>query len=177
MATAILINSPTDFGKTIGTNETRQIILADIPSETESPFRQAMREIFDDLQYIDETERGLVSTYLNQIAAPLKKIHSLGFTIFAITTTGTMLLEQNNPISNWNTVHYLIVPLNGFFRIGDELSTIIHRFDANCEAVVSGLAKAVEKGGQICVWSDKKTISQQLEGNVPWCINCCLELL
>ena len=79
MATAILINSPTDFGKTIGTIETRQIILADIPSETESPFRQAMREIFDDLQYIDETERGLVSTYLNQIVTPLKKNTLAGF--------------------------------------------------------------------------------------------------
>lgn len=176
MASAILIKSPTDFAKTIGAQQTSQIILVSPPSAIEPHFRQLIGEIFDDLQYIDQTERGLVSTYLNGIEAPLKKIHSMGFAIFAITTTGTMFLEQNKPISNWNTVYYLIVPLNGFFRIGEELSTIIHRFDANCEAVVSGLARAVEHGSNICVWGDKKTISQQLEGNVPWCINCCLEL-
>lgn len=174
MANAVLIQSPTDFERTLGHLDFITTSLCSPLPEIEPLFRQSLSLIFDDLQYIDTSERGLVTTYLSDIEKPLIFLRSIGFEILAITTTGTMKFANQPEIANYTRTYYLTIPVNGFFRIGNELSGVIHRFNPNCKSAISELTRSIKDSTPVSIWANKDLLKQQLEGNVPWCVECCL---
>ena len=140
----------------------------------EPVYRQALNTIFDDLECIASDERDLVSAFLNSIEQPLRDLRMLGFAILGIRTTGKMVLQNGGEMDDWNRVYYLIVPREGFFRVGKDLSATVHRFDPKCEHAIAELVQAAKEKTPISVWRPKELLMQQLEGNVPWCFVCCL---
>jgi hypothetical protein len=174
MTRAVVVQTPTDFERTLGGNDFLRRSLGSPLPEIEPLYRRAVSQIFDDLEDIDSSDHKAISTYLSGIEEPLNDLRSLGFVIFAVEATGKMSTAKGMSVSNWIRTYYFIVPASGFFRIGKELSGIVHCFNPNCDAAVVELAKAARDGAPIVVWTDKTVIAQQLEGNVPWCVECCL---
>ncbi len=148
--------------------------LAQLDPDLEPLVRKSLDLIFSDLQYISPGEPEPVSSYLDSIQEPLSDLWELGFLIFAIVSSGIFKTPQGT-IPTWSRAYYLIVPQGGYFRIGREPSETVHRFDANCQDGVNALVKAVKEQTLITVWPTTEPIKKALEGNVPWCENCCLE--
>jgi hypothetical protein len=175
MAFAVSVRTPSDFEKTIGAEEYLPCTLAKPNPLVEPLLRKSLDEIFSDLQYISTDERDVVASYLNSIEEPLDNLWAMGFMIFAIVTSGTLKTPEGSSISNWRRTYYLVVPKEGFFRVGRELSATVHRFDANCDDGVTALSKAAKEKTPVATWSSPEPIKESLEGNVPWCICCCLD--
>lgn len=183
MAEGFLIRTPTDFEQTIGgMHSYSKVPLVSPPPEIEPQFRRALDDIFEDLPYIDSSEPGLVSSYLNSIEDPLRTLHELGFSLFALVTRSTLTLPDSplgspsqRQIPNWRQINYLVVPLNGFFRLGMDTQETVHTFSPQCQLAVATLAKATQKQMPVIVWGSATIVRAELEGKVPWCQECCLE--
>jgi len=180
MPHAYLIRTPTDFRQTVGGSDYIQCPLLNPPSAIEPDFRRALDAIFTDLQYVGG-DPDLLAPYLEAITEPLEQLWALGFAIFAVVTKGTLTLPDfENPsarkeIKEWQRVYYLIVPHDGFFRVGEDLSTTVHKFDPTCQAAVKALASACGTEERVAVWGGAEGVKAGYEGNVPWCSACCLE--
>ena len=78
-------------------------------------------------------------------------------------------------ISEWSRTYYLVVPANGFFRIGEDVDGTVDRFSPDCSKVVTALAEAAEKKTPIAIWWSAERVRVALERDVPWCQQCCLD--
>lgn len=182
MAEGFLIRTPTDFEQALGgAGDYMKAPLVSPPPETEPDFRRALDGIFQDLEYIDSRDPDLLASYLEGIKAPLDDLHELGFTLFALVTRGTYTLPDSPlgppvQIPNWRRTYYLVVPLNGFFRVeGDDTKATVHKFSPRCRAAVAALAKAARNQTPIAVWVSADAVRMTLERSVPWCQDCCLD--
>ena len=171
MARAILVETPSDFERSMDFHDFVLSPLITPNPQVEPAFRDTLNSIFDDLPYIS-SERDMVAAYLRSIEEPLKELHSLGCVIFAISTKGKMK-GNDSETRDWKRVYYLVVPTRSFFRIGKELSNTVHCFNPNCEDGVTELVKAAIAEMSVAIWPDKSMIVRELEGNVPWCVECC----
>lgn len=183
MAQGFTIRTPTDFEATIGAAGSYvKAPLVSPAADVEPAFRSALNGIFEDLQYVDPGDAEGVASFLDGIEAPLNDLHDLGFTLFAIGTRGTLTLPDGalGPPSQrripWTRTYYLVVPVGGFFRIGEDAGETVHRFKPDCEAVVESLARAAQDKSSIAVWYSAEDVRQSLERRVPWCQRCCLDL-
>src|SRR5262245_19549770 len=128
MAEGILIRTPTDFGRCLGSlGDYIKKPLVSPPPEIEAAFRRALDEIFQDLQYIDSGDHDVLASYLEGIKSPLDDLYALGFSLFALVTRGTLTLPDTalgpptqREIPNWSRTYYLVVPTNGLFRVGED---------------------------------------------------------
>jgi hypothetical protein len=181
-----LIRTPTDFERALGTDvgDYVKAPLISPPPEIEPDFRRALDGIFNDLQYIERGDHALLASYLEGIKAPLDDLHQLGFALFAVVTRGTLTLRDHptlgppaqRMIPNWSRTYYLVVPADGFFRVGEDTKGAVHRFSPRCEPAVTVLAKAARDQTPIAVWFSAEVVRASLERSVPWCENCCLDL-
>jgi hypothetical protein len=186
MAEGFLIRTPTDFERALGSDVGDYVVapLVSPPHEIEPDFRRALDGIFDDLQYIERGDHALLASYLEGIKAPLDDLHQLGFTLFAVVTRGTLTLPDHptlgppvqRKIPNWSRTYYLVVPVDGLFRVGEDTKGAVHRFSPRCESAVASLAKAARDHAAIAVWFSAEAVRAFLERSVPWCQSCCWDL-
>jgi hypothetical protein len=186
MVEGFLIRTPTDFERAFGSDVGDYVVapLVSPSPDTEPDFRRALDGIFNDLQYIEHGDHALLATYLERIQNPLDDLHRLGFTIFAVVTRGTLTLPDSptlgepvqRTIPNWSRTYYFIVPVDGLFRVGEDTKGIVHRFSPRCAAAVAALAKAAKERRPVAVWFSAEVVRVLLEGSVPWCRACCLDL-
>jgi hypothetical protein len=185
MAEAFLIRTPTDFERAMA-SDAGDYVKAPLVTprpELEEDLRHALDGIFNDLQYVDRGDGELFASYLDGIKGPLDDLHRLGLTLFALVTHGSLTLgdhftlgaPKQRTIPNWSRTYYLVVPENGFFRIGEDVDGTVHRFSPNCTTAIAALADASEKQTGITVWFKADRVRVSLEGDVPWCQQCCLD--
>jgi hypothetical protein len=185
MAEAYLIRTPSDFERAMGsdTGDFVKVPLISPAPEVEEDFRHALDGIFTDLQYVDRGDIELFASYLDGIKGPLDDLHRLGLALFALVTHGKLTLPDHptlgapaqRTIPNWSRTYYLVVPQNGFFRIGEDVDGTVHRFSSDCATAVTALAKAAEQQTRITVWFSAERVRVSLERDVPWCQRCCLD--
>jgi hypothetical protein len=183
MAEGFLIRTPTDFERTVGgVGDYMKVPLVTPPPEIEPEFRRTLDGIFQDLECIDPRDPSLLASYLEGIKAPLDDLHELGFTLFALVTRGTLTLPDGpfgppaqREIPNWLRTYYLVIPMNGFFRLREDAKETGHRFSAECRPAVVALAKAARNHTPVSVWSASDAVRVSLERCVPWCQECCLD--
>jgi hypothetical protein len=186
MAEGFLIRTPSDFERALGSDvgDYVKAPLISPPPEIEPDFRRALDGIFNDLQHIDSGDHALLASYLEGIKTPLDDLHQLGFTLFALVTRGTLTLPDSpilgppaqRKIPNWSRTYYLVVPVNGFFRVGEDTQGTVHRFSPLCEPAVAALAKGAQEHTPIAAWFSAEVVRVSLERSVPWCQRCCLDL-
>jgi hypothetical protein len=115
----------------------------------------------------------MIRAYLSSIEVPLRELSALGFAIIALMTKGRIKRPDGVKASEHRRRYYLIVPVNSYFRIGVALSGTIRRFHPDCIDAVNSLVRASAEELAIGVWNDRHQLERELEGNVPWCPNCC----
>ena len=182
MAQGFLIRTPTDFERTIGgVGDFIKALLVTPAPEIEPAFRRALDGIFEDLDCIDSSDHGLLASYLEGIKNPLDDLHDLGFMLFAIVIQvrkkipGKPLGPTDEREILWKRAYYLVIPLDGFFRVGEDTKGNVHRFSPDCDTAVAGLARAAQDQTRITLWFSANGVRQLLEHNVPWCQGCCLD--
>lgn len=171
MARAILIQTPTDFGRSMDFTDCVISPLVTPRADKEKVFRETLDEVFGELAYIS-SDPEMVASYLRSIEEPLATLRSFGLALYAICSKGSMSGEGRST-KEWKRTYYLVVPANGFFRVGKELGNTVHRFDPNCESAAGELLQAANKETPVAIWPEKSLIDRELEGNVPWCVECC----
>src|SRR5262245_32439537 len=95
------------------------------PAPSDEPvFRRALDAILSDLQHVESNDLGRTAAYLEGIAEPLDDLRQLGLALFAVVTRGTLTLAQGafgqteqNTIPNWHRTYYLVIPVEGLFRV------------------------------------------------------------
>jgi hypothetical protein len=176
MASAVLIETPTDFRETLGGHTHEIHTLVRPTGDAEPVFRAAFDAIFGDLVYISIHEPEIVGAYLNGIEQPLRDLGGLGCALFAIVTRGTMTFADKK-IPNWLNTHYFVIFKGSYFAVGDDLRHPVHRFDPSCEAAVHDLAHVCSERGEVRPFRDKQRVLESYEDNVPWCSECCIDEL
>lgn len=168
-----LITTPTEMRSFIGSHDASVSYLVTFTPESEPIIRHAGDAIFDDLQYIDAGDSGLVSSYLDSIAEPLDTLRTHGVAILAISIKGKMKLHNDSIIDNWERTYFFIVSILGYFRVKDNAKNV-HCFSPSCDKAMRDLLDAAEHNKKIAVWLQAKLIRDTFENDVPWCADCCL---
>jgi hypothetical protein len=154
--------------------------MVELKPDFEPIVRRAVDQIFHgDLQYIGSNEPELASLFLDSIEDPLRSLHEMGLTIFAVEITGPSRVASalgEASIPHWTTVHYLVVPQESYFRCGDSRSQLsVHRFVTTCERAIADLAEALTQEKPIAVWVGIEAVTRECRGNLRWCRECCLD--
>ena len=174
MASAHIIETPSDFRDTLGGMSYQYDLPLKPPASIEPDIRHAIDAIFSDLQYISKDEPELVRCYLDGIEEPLQSLSSFGLMLFALVSSGTCHLGDGKQIPNWTSIHYFIVPSQAYFALGRDLSQTVHRFDPTCDSAISALVSVSQKSAPFTVYGSKEPVRTAHEGAVPWCVSCCL---
>lgn len=172
---ATLIRTATDFRTVITFHDYAIWNLTHFPPQDEPRVREHLDEIFADLQYLEQGDAEQMSVFLEGIAGPLGRLWELGCGIMGLVTRGTMRLNGGTEINDWVRTHYFVIPIDGCFRIGDELTTTVHQFNPNCEEAIRVLHEAVTEGHPVASWPDRRAVTVDYEGRVPWCAQCLVE--
>lgn len=168
-----LITTPTEMGNFIDTHDACVSHLVPTIPEFEPTIRHLVDEIFNDQQYISSDDRGEVSSYLDSIAEPLASLSSYNIAILAITTTGTIKLNNGHDIPNWKRTYFYAIPIQGYFHVQEEGQTI-HHFSPTCDDAMAKLLDASLRDKQIQVYPSDQIIRDKLKGSVAWCAKCCV---
>jgi hypothetical protein len=174
---AVLVRSPMDFERTLPAHEYGRSVVVQLTDEGEEFCRRTLDEIFVDLQYIESGDSALLKAYLDGIADPLQQLRNGGLLILALGQTVKRSIPNLAEPIPWRRVSYLVVPSEGYFRRGTETSGVVHRFTDQCEAAIADVAASLDGSVGLSVWPSNDMVTAQLEGNVPWCQQCCLREL
>lgn len=167
---AHLVRTPTDFRRAMADTYTVTLFTPGDPHPALEPFvRHAMDAIFDDLQDIDQHDRGMVSAYLDGIQAPLAELDAMGLAVFALLSPARL--------DGMEVTHgrYLVIPRDGRFQAGEGTAGPVHRFDPRCEAAVADLARGLIGKAGVMLCANKAGAEMAYERRVPWCLDCCLD--
>jgi hypothetical protein len=174
MVHAVLVQTPTDFARTIEADDFVHSVLGNPEVEIEPDLRGALAEVFRDLPCIDGGDPDLLHSYLSGIEEPLRILSDLGFALFAINMQGARQFAEGKTVPNWRRVYYLVVPTNGLFRVGADPDGTVHRFAPDCGGAVSSLCRAIREQAPVRVWKSSADVRKSLEGAVSWRMDCCL---
>ena len=168
-----LISTPTEMRAFLGSDDSVLSHLVSFSSEFEPIVRQAVDDIFQDMQYVGG-EPDLERCYLETIEEPLRILQNHGVGLLAIASTGKWKQRFGDQEHEWTRTYFLVVPLQGYFRIQVEGKSV-HQFRPSCNRAMSDVHEAVTKQTPISVWLEAPTIVKQFEQAIPWCQGCCFE--
>jgi hypothetical protein len=177
VARALLVRTPAELRETIGGREFIQTLLIAPPPDIEGEIRAALAEVFNDLPSVAPNRPESLEPYIARITPALRDLHGHGLAILALMLDDPRPPAGGEGAGRWWRTHYLVVPAEGFFRVGTDDWDIVHRFDVLCEGAITDLASAAAEKTQINVWGSDVPIRQELEGVVPWCGGCCRDLI
>lgn len=164
------IRTPTDFGQVMAQSHSVAHWYA-ATVEWEPEIRQTLALVFDDLPYISADEPGMVSSYLEGIEDPMRRLGELGLQLFAIPTTRTVGVRTTDgmqPLEMTYTAFVVAAPSTVFRAGGD--GGLAHMLAAGCpEAAADAVAETPTKW-----WHSPAVAEQDLEGSVPWCPRCAM---
>ncbi len=172
MATALLIETPTDFRESMGAKSHQLHVLCKVVPQFEPTLRHALDSIFNDLSYIDTQDPAMVSNHLDGIEEPLRRLGTLGAALFALTTKGTTTVADKK--LRWTNTHYFVIVKGSYFAIGENLSNTVHQFDPNCAAAIKDLSSVCATEGGMSTYANKQLLLNYYERSVPWCPECRL---
>lgn len=170
---AAMISTPTDMRSFVGGHDHAVPHLVSFKEDFEPAIRHAVDTIFQDMQYISSDEPELVSSYLDGIAEPLQKLKRYRVSILAMSTRGTMKMENGATIPNWVRTYFLVIPTLGYFKTEGE-NKKFHHFDPACRSAMSDLNESVRSGKGLSTRLDALSIREEFENDAPWCEHCCL---
>lgn len=172
-----VIRTPTDFKRTLGTDDFVLHEWVTPAPEIEPIFRGAVDEIFSDLQDISADEPGIVASYLDQIYQPLMRLQELGIQLVGMVWSGNMQFRAPALGSDemkslpWKRTIYVLAPHPAYYSLSEEKPIRTHIFGIDCE----GSRKiAAGKGGDVKVWGSREAVERDYEARVPWCDTCFL---
>lgn len=148
-------------------------VLVTPPEDLQERFQGTVDSVFEGLPFC-RANPDRAAAYMARVEAPLRELHRLGCTVFAVVLKGKGS-AGDGPVGEIEVVHYLVVPQKAFFSIGRELSGITHRFDPACREAATELADALLAGWEVAVNEDSDALREEYEGDVPWCRECCLD--
>jgi hypothetical protein len=125
-------------------------------------------------------EMGVVSSYLDSIAAPLEELYALGFQVVAVLTHGRCAVPTPSGGTGFavrpvDMADYLVAPDPCYFRPCDEeFGAPVHKLGAGCvqghAAIVTTGPRTVEKA--FSIWVSRAILERDFERAVPWCPTC-----
>lgn len=141
----------------------------------------AIRRVFAGrAQAATTDETGIVSTYLDSIAAPLHELYALGFQVVAVLTHGRYAVPAASGRAGFafrpvDMADYLVAPDPCYFRPCEaQFADPVHRLGAECveghAAIVTTGPRTVEKAFNI--WVSRGVLERDFERAVPWCATC-----
>ena len=176
-AQAHIVGTPAEFGQTIIGFEYDVCPLLDLPREFEPVVQKSLDEIFGELANVGQEDAQGVSAYLNTIEQPLERLQQIGVTIFVIVVSGLTKQVSDVEIADWRCSYYLIIWKDSYFRVADDLSQHVHRFAPDCRQALDQIAHTMLSKQQLKNWLTTEAVQIDYEGSVPWCPECCADLL
>lgn len=168
---SVLIKTPLDFKRTLGVEGASQEVWCKTDSETEPEIRRILKEIFQDLQYLEHDELDEVMNYLDAIEEPLQRLSKLNLEIFCIVVPTPMKTSDGTPFE-FEIAHYYIVPKDAFFALHGPPGAKVHRFTSNCQLALLDFLQSVRKQARIQLWNAIGLLLQ-FKDVVPFCTICC----
>ncbi len=167
-----IINTPSDFERVLHYHDFAVWDLTHLLKQEHAAVVAEMNQMFSDLNELEIGDSEQQLEFIESVEEPLATLAQHGCRIMAILSSGTMRLDGGAEITDWVRAHFLVVPVHGSFRIGDSLTSQVHRFDTRCESAMDRLRDAVRDGLAVHSWADDKKLKVDYEGAVPWCPLC-----
>lgn len=166
------IGTPSDFERVLHYHDFAVWDLTHLTKQEHAAVVAEMNQMFSDLNELEIGDSEQQVEFIESVEEPLARLAQHHCRIMAILSSGTMRLEGGAEIPDWVRAHFLIVPVQGSFRIGDSLTSQVHRFDVRCECAMGRLRDAVRDGLAVHSWSDDRQLTVDYEGAIPWCPQC-----
>ncbi len=167
-----IISTPSDFERVLHYHDLAVWDLTHLSKPENAAVVAEMNQMFSDLRGLEVGDSEQRLEFIESVEEPLTKLAQHNCRIMVILSSGTMCLDGGAEIPDWVRAHFLVVPSQGSFRIGDSLTSQVHRFDIRCESAMGGLRDAVRDGLAVHSWSNDRALQIDYEGAIPWCPHC-----
>jgi hypothetical protein len=177
MYAVVCIRTPTDFERTMGTQD--YVLHKWLPDdlEIERETRRLTDRIFADLQYVGG-EAELVRGYLEGVDEPLQDLHERSFQLVGVVTSGQLTLPtlgDLKPIADkvpWKRAHYFVAADPAYYRIAEARPVRVHKLGVDCD----GMRELTRRDdAEVSVYPSRSAVAEDLEDE-PWCPVCFLEV-
>lgn len=167
MTVVRLVTTPLAFRDTIGLSHSVSTWFEASP-DREPGIRRTIATIFDDLPYIDSAEPGMMSTYLEGIEEPLRRLRvDFGLALFAVTRTRSLRTASGQAAIPWPETSYIVATPSCAFLTTEGLA---HLLSGECPDAAAAIV-----GGQASrAWISLAALEAAYEGSVAWCPRCAL---
>lgn len=167
-----IISAPSDFESVLHYHDFAVWDLTHLTVQENGAVVAEMNQMFSDLGGLEVGDSEQQMEFIESVAEPLAKLAQHRCKIMVILSSGTMRLDGGAEIPEWVRAHFLVVPVDGAFRVGDSLTSPVHRFNTRCERAMDSLREAVRDGLAVHSWTDDNRTIGDYEGAVPWCPQC-----